>query len=316
MNMNSPTEGHDPRTAMLETAEECWDHFEIQDSGLCLALSRSREAALKASLWWSDVMAGEGRIIGLGAGTSGRLIQLEMAEWGPTFSVPEERRVAYIAGGDEALKRAVEGAEDDGPAGQLAVQESAVGPEDLVLGISASGAAAYVREGLAEATRRGARTLLVTSNPETSWFTEERSLRLLLETGAETVAGSTRLGAATATHRLLHRISTIGALRLGWIYRGRMVRMQITNEKLRRRARTMVSDLTKLSEATATELISNASNDLRLAVATGWLGSSTEIAQEVLNAANGRLSAIERHLGAIQAGEVRPEELAGLLRKL
>ncbi|MAJ28660.1 hypothetical protein CBD41_04435 [bacterium TMED181] len=315
MSVNSPTEGHDPRTATMVTAEECWDHFENQETGLCEVLSRSRESALQASLWWSEVMQGEGRIIGLGAGTSGRLIQLEMAEWGPTFSVPEERRLALIAGGDEALKRAVEGAEDDGPAGQLAVRESAVGNEDLVLGISASGAAAYVREGLLEAARRGARTLLITSNPETDWFAEVRSLRLLLETGSETVAGSTRLGAATATHRLLHRISTIGALRLGWIYRGRMIRMQITNAKLRRRARTMVSELTKLSEATSTELISKSGNDLRLAVAIGWLGSSTEIAQEVLNAANGRLSAIERHLKAIQAGELRPEELAGLLRK-
>ena len=311
----SPTEAIDPAASGIESAEACWSHFQQQESRLTAALEANREAALKASLWWAETLGGEGRILGLGAGTSGRLIQLEMAEWGPTFSVPENRRRALIAGGPEALIRAIEGAEDDGPAGRSVIREADVDEKDLVLGISASGAAAYVREGLREAADRGARVLFVTCNPDCQVVGSEKGLRLLLETGSETVAGSTRLGAATATHRLLHRISTMGAIRLGWIFRGRMIRMQVTNEKLRRRARTIVSDLTELSDDRAGELISMSNNDLRLAIVAGWLSGNLQGAQEVLKAANGRIGAIEAHMEQIRAGELSLEELAGLLRK-
>ena len=312
---DSPTEEVDPGASKINSAEACWNHFEEQESKVSDALSSCRESAMEASRWWAQTLGGTGRIIGLGAGTSGRLIQLEMAEWGPTFSVEEDRRRALIAGGVEALTRAVEGAEDDGLAGRSAIQDCEVSESDLVLGISASGAAAYVREGLLEAERRGARVMLMTSNPQSDWFPAERGLRLLLETGSETVAGSTRLGAATATHRLLHRISTMGAMRLGWIYRGRMIRMQVTNEKLSRRAQTIVSDLTNLSKDRAIELISRAENDLRLAIVTGWLSGNLIFAREVLNAANGHLGIIEEHLESIKGASRSPEELAALLGK-
>ena len=312
---DSPTEEVDPGASKINSAEACWNHFEEQESKVSDALSSCRESAVEASRWWAQTLGGTGRIIGLGAGTSGRLIQLEMAEWGPTFSVEEDRRRALIAGGVEALTRAVEGAEDDGLAGRSAIQDCEVGESDLVLGISASGAAAYVREGLLEAEQRGARVMLMTSNPRSDWFPVKRGLRLLLETGSETVAGSTRLGAATATHRLLHRISTMGALRLGWIYRGRMIRMQVTNEKLGRRAQTIVSELTNLSNDRAIELISRAENDLRLAIVTGWLSCNLNFAQEVLNASNGHLGVIEEHLESIKGSSLSPEELAALLGK-
>lgn len=312
---DSPTEEVDPGASKINSAEACWNHFEEQESKVLDAITSCRESALEASRWWAQTLGGTGRIIGMGAGTSGRLIQLEMAEWGPTFSVAEERRRALIAGGVEALTRAVEGAEDDGPAGRSAIQGCEVSESDLVLGISASGAAAYVREGLLEAERRGARVMLMTSNPHSDWFSSEQGLRLLLETGSEAVAGSTRLGAATATHRLLHRISTMGALRLGWIYRGRMIRMQVTNEKLGRRAQAIVSDLTNLSKDRAIELISMAENDLRLAIVTGWLSGNLDFAREVLNAANGHVGVIEEHLESIKGTSPSPEELAALLGK-
>ena len=312
---DSPTEYIDPATINITTAETCWDHFEAHESLLCDALSKCRNEALTAALWWAQTMSGSGRIIGLGAGTSGRLIALEMAEWGPTFSIADDRRKALIAGGTVALTKAVEGAEDDGAAGCRAIDEEQVGEDDLVLGVSASGLAAFVRDGLSHAAGRGARCILVTANPACSLPDTEKNLRLLLETGSETVAGSTRLGAATATHRLLHRISTMGAQRLGWIYRGRMVRMQVTNEKLHRRAVSMVSELTELSKSDSECLISRSGNDLRLAIVAGWLGESINFAREVLNAANGRLSAFEEHLERFRSDQIDSEELADLLRK-
>lgn len=312
---DSPTEEVDPYASKINSAEACWNHFEEQESKVLDALTSCRQSALEASRWWAQALGGTGRIIGLGAGTSGRLIQLEMAEWGPTFSVAEERRRALIAGGVEALTRAVEGAEDDGSAGRSTIQDCEVNESDLVLGISASGAAAYVREGLLEAEHRGARVMPMTSNPQSDWFPTDRGLRLLLETGSETVAGSTRLGAATATHRLLHRISTMGAMRLRWIYRGRMICMQVTNEKLGRRAQAIVSDLTNLSKERSAELISLAEKDLRLAIVTGWLSGNLNYAREVLNAANGHLGGIEEHLESIKGSSLSPEELAALLGK-
>lgn len=315
MDHDSPTEGVDPGASKIASADACWDHFEEQETKISSALGSCREGALEASRWWAQSLGGDGRIIGLGAGTSGRLIQLEMAEWGPTFSVSEERRRALIAGGVEALTRAVEGAEDDGSAGRSAIIDEKIGESDLVLGVSASGAAAYVREGLEEADRRGARVMLITCNPDSDWFRAGRGLRIDLLTGSETVAGSTRLGAATATHRLLHRISTMGAMRLGWIYRGRMIRMQVTNAKLRSRAQRIVSDLTNLSNDRASELISLAANDLRLAVVAGWLSGNMIFAQQVLNAANGHVGVIETHLEQIRGQSLAPEELAALLSK-
>ncbi|OUU20759.1 MAG: hypothetical protein CBC13_10055 [Planctomycetia bacterium TMED53] len=311
----SPTEGLHPDSAQISSAEACWDHFESQESRICAALSRCRSEALEAAQWWAQTLSGEGRIIGLGAGTSGRLIALEMAEWGPTFSISEERRVALLAGGSAALTRAIEGAEDDGSAGRKAVSAEKVGHTDLVLGVSASGAAKYVREGLVEADARGARTILITGNPDLNMPLKGQHLRVLLDTGSETVAGSTRLGAATATHRLLHRISTMGAQSLDWIFRGRMVRMQVTNAKLRRRAVTIVSELTQLSESRSQALISDSDNDLCVAVAAGWLGSSNIFAREALIAVNGRLSVLEGHLEPLRSGQVSPEELAVRLGK-
>ena len=107
----------------------------------------------------------------------------------------------------------------------------------------------------------------------------------------------------------------MGAMRLGWIYRGRMICMQVTNEKLGRRAQTIVSDLTNLSKERSAELISLAEQDLRLAIVTGWLSGNLNFAREVLNAANGHLGGIEEHLESIKGSSLSPEELADLLGK-
>lgn len=294
-----PSENLDPRLIQITEPEQLWDLFDQEEQTVSSALRQVRDETLELSARLAATLEGTvGRVIGLGAGTSGRILALDMAEWGPTYSVAEDRRLTLMAGGETALSRAVEGAEDDGAAAAQAMKSQQVGPDDLVIGVSASGAAAWVREGLAEACRSGASAVFITchSQPIEIAGADDRLLRICLETGAEPVAGSTRLKAATATHRLLQRASTICALRNGWIHRGRMVAMQATNDKLRARARNIVSELTGLTKAAAQEVISQCGNDLRLAITTCWCAGNQKKAKLLIEQEFGHLGRIEAQI--------------------
>ncbi|MEC9477255.1 MAG: N-acetylmuramic acid 6-phosphate etherase [Planctomycetota bacterium] len=296
-----PSESLDPRAAQVSEPEQLWDLFEEEEQAVLTALQRCRDEILElSSRMATTLVSANGRVIGLGAGTSGRILALDMAEWGPTYSVPEHRRVALIAGGEVALRRSVEGAEDDGDAARHAIDFQRVCGDDLVIGVSASGSAAWVREGLSAACHKGASPVLITCNslPIEIQGADENLLRIALETGAEPVAGSTRLKAATATHRLLQRASTICALRNGWIHRGRMVAMQATNAKLRTRAVNIVSQLTGRSKPEAEEVISNCQGDLRLAIATCWWSGNQKKAEQSLEQESGHLGRVEARIRA------------------
>jgi len=205
------------------------------------ALARLAEAAAAA-------LASGGRLVYAGAGTSGRLGALDAAECPPTFGVHPSRVVALVAGGPRALRRAVEGAEDDASAGAAAVRRIRAGERDLVVGISASGTTPFVLGALREARRRRARTALVTSSPDAR--PPVRHL-VLLDTGPERVAGSTRMKAGTAAKMALSLLSTAAFVRLGAVHRGRMVAFRGTSEKLRRRALRTVAELSGSSPARA-----------------------------------------------------------------
>ncbi|HUL57954.1 MAG TPA: N-acetylmuramic acid 6-phosphate etherase [Anaeromyxobacteraceae bacterium] len=206
------------------------------------ALSRLAEDAAAA-------LASGGRLVYAGAGTSGRLAALDAAECPPTFGVAPSRVVALVAGGPRALRRAVEGAEDDAAAGAAAVRRLRVGAGDLVVGLSASGTTPFVLAALAEARRRGARTALLTSNPAARPAAAQR--RVVLRTGPELVAGSTRMKAGTAAKMALGLLSTAAFVRLGAVRAGRMVALAATSAKLRRRAVRTVSALCGVSAARA-----------------------------------------------------------------
>ncbi len=306
-----PTEGLDPRAVAVTEPEQMWNLFEEEEDTIRKALQAARDDILEMAAQMAATLSGSGRIIGLGAGTSGRILALDMAEWGPTFSVPEERRITLLAGGDGAFKRAVEGAEDDGAAARCAIEPLAVGTEDLVIGVSASGMAAWVREGLAAAQERGARRIFITCHGEpVDVVGGDELLHIRIATGAEPVAGSTRLKAATATHRLLQRASTICALQNGWIHRGRMVALQATNAKLRCRAVTIVTDLTGLSKSAAEEAISSCNMDLRLAIATSWYSGDQKKAKQALAAVSGHLGRLEAQIMASGVGSGDSDRLA------
>ncbi|WP_333829693.1 N-acetylmuramic acid 6-phosphate etherase [Pararhodobacter sp.] len=209
------------------------------------AVAGALAAAIDAA---TERLSGGGRLIYLGAGTSGRIAVQDAAELLPTFGWPPERALALMAGGEGALLRAVEGAEDDGPAAIKALEAQALAAQDVVIGIAASGRTPFTVAGLAHARDKGALTVGVFNNPGGALGTV-CAHPLLVHTGAEIVAGSTRMKAGTAQKAVLNILSTGVFLRLGHVWRGRMVEMAPTNAKLRTRAIAMVAELASASPA-------------------------------------------------------------------
>lgn len=226
------------------------------------------------------VLRAGGSVLYAGAGTSGRLANLDASEIPPTFGAKPAAFRAVIAGGAAALSRAVEGAEDDEAEGRRAIARH-VRKGDLVVGVSASATTPFVRGALIEGRKRGAHTALVTCNPQSA----DRSLAdlfVLPDTGPELVSGSTRLKAGTATKLVLNAISTAAMVALGKVYRGRMVDLMPTNQKLRVRALRIVQELSGLSESNAKKLLARAGGSPKVALAMHFAGLSRREAEQRL----------------------------------
>ncbi|MEX1025581.1 MAG: N-acetylmuramic acid 6-phosphate etherase [Planctomycetota bacterium] len=227
-----------------------------------------------------------------GAGTSGRLGALDAAECPPTFGVPADRIVARIAGGERALVAAVEGAEDDRAAAVRDVDELGVDAPDLVVGITAGGTTPYVHAALARARERGATTIFLACVGADE-VPDDAELSVRLVTGAELVAGSTRLKAGTATKLALNRLSTTALARLGHVAGGRMVDVATrANAKLWARAvDTLVAECA-LAPAAAEALLEAAGGGLKLAWAAAHLGVEPPEAARRLELVAGDLDAL------------------------
>ncbi len=223
----------------------------------------------------------------IGAGTSGRLGVLDASEMPPTFGVPSDLVCAHIAGGDRALRVSVEGAEDDGAAGAAEMHDHA-NAEDAVIGISASGGAVYVVEALKRARELGAYTLAIT-NSSNSVLARVADDAIVLDTGAEVVAGSTRLKAGTAQKVALNTISTAVMVKLGKVYENLMVDVVATNAKLRLRAIRLVETLTGEDRARATALLEDAGGRVKIAAVMAWKSVDAKKAQALLDAEHGFL---------------------------
>lgn len=207
------------------------------------------QAAVVAERAAQGIAAG-GRLIYVGAGTSGRLGVLDASECPPTFGVDPQTVQGHIAGGYAALIRAAEGAEDDGPAGAALMDELKISPKDTVIGISASGGARYVIAAVERARMLGAYTAAITSNAATR-LGQAADIELAAITGPEAVAGSTRMKCGTAQKLMLNMISTAAMVRLGRVKGGLMTDMVATNEKLRQRAVGIVMQAAGVDEARA-----------------------------------------------------------------
>ena len=233
------------------------------------------------------VQAG-GRLIYIGAGTSGRLGVLDASECPPTFNTPPALVVGLIAGGHRALTNAIEGAEDNRQAGEEDLRGVEVDAKDVVCGIATSGRTPYVLGGLAYARSLGAATLGVTCN-EVSELTEVSDVLIAPVVGPEILSGSTRLKAGTATKMVLNMISTGTMIRIGKTYGNWMVDLRATNVKLKDRSIRIVSGITGLDRQRAESLLARCDGEVKTAIVSQALGVEKIEAQERLKAAAGRL---------------------------
>ena len=230
---------------------------------------------------------GSGRLVHVGAGTSGRLAVQDGVELGPTYDWPESRWAFALAGGAEALLTSVEGAEDDEGAGEAAMRGLGLGTADVVIGVAASGRTPFTVAAVRAAAAAGALTVGIAGNAGTPLLAAAAH-PILIETGAEVLAGSTRMKAGTAQKIALNLLSTAIMLRLGRIHAGLMVAMRATNRKLRIRATAMVGEIAGVGAAEAQAALERAAGDIRTAVLLAK-GLDQAAAEDALRAADGNL---------------------------
>jgi N-acetylmuramic acid 6-phosphate etherase len=210
-------------------------------------------------------IAGGGRLVYVGAGTSGRLGMLDSVELLPTFSWPSERAVAVLAGGPGAMFQAVEGAEDSAEQGAAEMRAAGIGPDDVVIGIAASGTTNFVIGAVEAAWSAGALTIGLANNPGTALL-RTAQIPILLDTGSEVISGSTRLKAGTAQKIALNALSSAIMVRLQKVYGNLMVDLQPTNLKLLRRALDITMRATGADEATARRALEDSGHRVKVAV--------------------------------------------------
>jgi N-acetylmuramic acid 6-phosphate etherase len=240
-----------------------------------------------------------GRTHYFGAGTSGRLGVLDAAELRPTFNLPHGLVVAHIAGGVAAITEAIENAEDSTEAGEAAAGD--VGPNDVAIGITASGATAFVGGALVRARKAGALTALVACNANPA-LASYADITIVADTGPEVLTGSTRLKAGTAEKLILNGFSTALMVALGRTWNGLMVDMVATNAKLRRRAIRILADALGVDAVVAADALAHADGDLKAAIVSGLEAVGVSEARRAIQAANG---SVARALDDLRAADAR-----------
>lgn len=285
------TEDHDPDFVDLDR----WPTIRAVEAMLdgqmaALAAVRATTGAIAVAADAAALrLAAAGRLVFSGAGTSGRVAVQDGVELGPTFGWPDTRLAYLLAGGIAALSHSAEGAEDDICAAKLAVAEAGIGSDDVVIGVAASGRTPFTLAVIAAARAAGALTIAVTNNPGAP-ILAAADHGLLAATGSEIIAGSTRMKAGTAQKAILNTLSTAIMLRLGRVYRGLMVDMQISNEKLLARAQAIVSSLAGCPVDLARQALDATGGNIKAAVLVA-MGDSPAGANARLAAHGGTLRA-------------------------
>jgi N-acetylmuramic acid 6-phosphate etherase len=270
-----------------------------EDARAIRAVRRALPRVAAAVRMLARAIAGGGRCLLAGAGTSGRLAALEAAECPPTFGTPPGWFVPLLAGGSRAFLRAVEGAEDDAAAGARAVRAARAGRRDLVVGVTASGATPFVRGAMSEARRRGAGTVLITCAPRPA-LAPLADVVIPLAVGPEILAGSTRLKGGTATKLVLNMLTTAAMARLGRVYDNRMVDVRPTNAKLRARAAGIVAAIAGVSEGAARRHLARARWEVKTAALCAVRGLEPKASRDLLRRHQGRL---RQAMGEAAVGE-------------
>ena len=289
------TEASNPASEQLDTlnALALVQLMNAEDASVVQAVATQHtHIALAMDKIAASLSAG-GRLIYMGAGTSGRLGVLDAVECVPTFNTPPEQVVGLIAGGDEGMLRAIEGAEDSASLGRDALKALALTAKDVVLGIAASGRTPYVIGGLDYAKKIGAVRIGFSCN-QNALLKSHVDIAILPVVGPEILSGSTRLKSGTATKMVLNMLTTGAMALIGKTYGNLMVDMLATNSKLNDRAMRIIQQITQLPPDVSAALLTQADAELKTAIVMGKLGDSADMARKRLARVGGRLrSALE-----------------------
>lgn len=279
--LSSPTEERNPATTGIDALDSrgvvdlIVDEDRVVHAAVAaVAGSIARAVDCAVAAWWRG-----GTIHYAGAGTSGRLAVLDAVELLPTYSVGEDRVVAHLAGGDRAMFRSAEGAEDDADAGHRL--GATLGPDDVMVGLAASGRTPYVGGALRGARERGAATVLIAANPRAP-LAALADVPILPDTGPEVVTGSTRMKAATAQKLVLNTLSTALMIRCGKTYENLMIDLHASNAKLRGRAVRILLQATGRDRDECAAALAAAGDRLRVALVALLAGTDTPTATSAL----------------------------------
>lgn len=287
---NMSTETRNPRTMTLDqmTPLEIVSTMNSEDALVADAIKPALPNIAQCASWAIESIESGGRLIYMGAGTSGRLGVLDAVECPPTFGVSPDLVVGLIAGGERAFVKAVEGAEDSRELGCEDLKNIHLEPNDLVVGIAASGRTPYVLGGLEYARSIGCRTVAISCNPGSA-IGKAAQLAIEVVPGPECLTGSTRLKAGTAQKLILNMISTATMVGCGKAYQNLMVDVMQTNEKLVVRAQNIVMEATGVDRQTAKEKIAQAEGSCKLAVTMILADCSADEAKKRLALAKGHV---------------------------
>lgn len=287
------TEARNPASEHLDgmSALEIAELINAEDAKITDAVAGEKQNIANAIDVIADRWRQGGRLVYLGAGTSGRLGVLDAAECPPTFNTPPERVVGVIAGGHTALTTAVEGAEDHPEFAVQDLKTQNLSSRDVLVGIATSGRTPYVIGGLQYAREIGAYAIGLSCN-EGSALAPACDLLICPVVGPEVLSGSTRMKAGTATKLVLNMLTTGTMVRLGKTYGNLMVDLRATNAKLGERSRRIVKLLTGVDESTARELLEEADGELKTAIVVQQKDCSATEARELLDSADGQLRTV------------------------
>jgi len=282
------TEQRNPKTLDIDSksTSEIVDIINTEDSNVIDAVNKERRNITKAVDLIVASFRGGGRLFYVGAGTSGRLGVLDASECPPTFGTDPELVKGIIAGGNDALTRSIEGAEDRHEDGEQAVREYAVKPEDTVVGIATGGTTPFVHGALVQANSIGATTIFLCCNPDTE-PAEKVDVIIRPITGPEVIAGSTRMKAGTATKLILNTLTTASMIKIGKVYENLMIDLQVKNVKLKDRAERIIMVLTDLDRDSADKLLTKANGSVKTAIVMHKLQTGYEEAGNKLEIHNG-----------------------------
>jgi len=288
------TERRNPRSTTIDTASalEIVDLIGAEDAGVPAAVAKARAEIAGAIDLIEDAFRSGGRLIYVGAGTSGRLGVLDAAECPPTFGTPPEMVIGLIAGGPPALVRSIEGAEDDTGAAERELNALHVARKDVVLGIAASGTTPYVGAALARAQARGARTVFLSCSEPPTGLRQSCDICITVLVGPEIVTGSTRMKAGTATKLVLNTLTTGAMIRIGKTYGNLMVDLRAWNDKLVDRSQRIVMEAAGVDRSAAQRAIEAADGSVKTAIVMARRGVARGEAERLLSEHAGRLRAI------------------------